>query len=253
MTHTPRKLKRLFLDIETSPNVVYTWRIGYKIQLSHDNIIHERKIICISWKWEDEKTSCCIAWDGAKDDGAMLRKILPILNEADEIVMHNGDRFDFPWIRTRCIFHKLPMWPVHKTVDTLKWAKRHFLFNSNRLDYISKYLGDAGKLKTDFALWKKVMAGDAQALEYMVKYCKVDVIRLETVYHKLASYIRPVTHTGVLEGNDKWSCPSCGSANVRRNMIRITASGVIAHQMRCGHCKRCYKIGDPAYKAFKLR
>ena len=35
--HTP--IKRLFWDIETSPNVVLSWRIGYKINLDHDNIL----------------------------------------------------------------------------------------------------------------------------------------------------------------------------------------------------------------------
>ena len=42
-------MRRLYFDCETSPNIVYSWRIGYKIELSHDSIIEERRIICISY------------------------------------------------------------------------------------------------------------------------------------------------------------------------------------------------------------
>jgi hypothetical protein len=43
-------IKRLFFDIETSPNIGYFWRAGYKLNIGHENIIEERKIICISYK-----------------------------------------------------------------------------------------------------------------------------------------------------------------------------------------------------------
>ena len=41
-------IKRLFFDIETSPNIGYFWRAGYKLNIGADNIIEERKIICIT-------------------------------------------------------------------------------------------------------------------------------------------------------------------------------------------------------------
>src|SRR6056297_181468 len=46
------KRKRLYFDIETSPNVTLTWRTGYKLNIPHDNIMEERAIICICYKWE---------------------------------------------------------------------------------------------------------------------------------------------------------------------------------------------------------
>ncbi len=44
--------RRLFFDIEVSPNIVFSWRAGYNLNIDPDNIIEERKIICVCWKWE---------------------------------------------------------------------------------------------------------------------------------------------------------------------------------------------------------
>lgn len=245
------KLKRLFLDIETSPNVVYSWRVGYKIQISADNILEERKIVCVAFKWEHEKTVRALHWDGDMDDRAMLEALLPVMNEADEIVMHNGDKFDLPWIRTRCLFHRLPMPPDHKTVDTLQQARRKFYFNSNRLDYISRYSGRKGKLKTEFSLWKKVCGdNDRAALAYMVKYCKGDVFELEAAYKIIAPYVTHKTHAGVIAGHDRWSCPHCASKNVGANGLRITAAGTKYHRMQCKDCCRWYRINDAAHARY---
>lgn len=245
-------LKRLFLDLETSPLTVYTWRIGYKIQLSHENIIRERSIICAGYKWEHEKAAKSIEWDMSMNDRPILEELLPIVNEADEIVMHNGDRFDLPWIKTRCIFHGLPMYPDYKTIDTLAWAKRNFLFNSNRLDYISKFLGAEGKLKTEYALWKRIYGqNDRNALAYMAKYCRRDVIELEKVYQKLAAYVNPKSHVGVMAKHDNWTCPHCGSEKVHANGTRVTAAGTVRHRMICDKCKRYSSIDDAAFARYE--
>jgi hypothetical protein len=49
------KIRRLFWDIEVTPNLVWSWRVGFKINLSHENIVKERKVICIAFKWEGER------------------------------------------------------------------------------------------------------------------------------------------------------------------------------------------------------
>ena len=46
---------RLFFDIETSPNIGFFWQSGYKLQVPYTNIIKERAIICICYKWENDK------------------------------------------------------------------------------------------------------------------------------------------------------------------------------------------------------
>ena len=60
--------KRLFFDIETSPNIGMFWTAGYKLNISHDNIIKERAVICICYKWEDDKDVYYLQWDSKQND-----------------------------------------------------------------------------------------------------------------------------------------------------------------------------------------
>lgn len=239
------KRKRLYFDIETSPNVGLFWSAGYKQQIDYNNIIKERAIICICYKWEDDKKVYGLTWDKNQDDKKMLEEFVKIANQADELVGHNGDKFDLTWIRTRCLYHGIPMFPKYTTIDTLKVARSKFRFNSNRLDYIAKYLGIGHKIKTDFNLWKDVfLKKDKKALEYMVKYCKMDVSLLERVHKKLSVHIAPKTHYGVIFGQDRGTCPECGSDDLTIAQRRTTASGVKKIQYKCKTCNKYHEKTD---------
>src|SRR5205814_8063890 len=123
---------------------------------------------------------------------------------------HNGDKFDLAWIRTRCLLHGIEMFPDYTTIDTLKISRSKFRFNSNRLNYIGKYLGIGQKIHTDFNLWKDVLLkSDVKALDKMVKYCKNDVVLLEKIFGKLYKHTPNRTHYGVVYGHDRGSCPEC--------------------------------------------
>jgi len=234
------KRKRLYFDIETSCNVVLSWNVGRKINIDYSNIIKERAIICICYKWEDDSKVYGLTWDENQDDKLMLEEFVKIANEADELIGHNGDKFDLTWIRTRCVYHQIPMFPKYVTIDTLKIARSQFRFNSNRLDYIAKYLGIGHKIKTDFKLWKDVFLNkDKKALDYMVKYCKMDVSLLEKVHKKLSVHIAAKTHYGVIFGQDRGTCPECGSDEITIQMRRTTATGVKKILYKC---KTCFKI-----------
>lgn len=250
-----RKIKRLFWDIETSPNVVLSWRIGYKINISHDNLLKERAIICIGYKWEGDPVVHVIHWDKDQNDRSMLEAFLKVANEADELIAHNGDSFDMPWFKTRCLFHGLQTIPDYKTVDTLQWARRKFYFNSNKMDYIAKFLGMGGKIKTEFDLWKEIVLNSCPAaMKRMCDYCKKDVALLEQVWKRLSAVVPQKTHVGVLTGSDKWTCPRDGSQNVCVTKTRVTAAGTVSYQMQCNDCGSYYTISARAhadYQAFK--
>lgn len=247
-----RKLKRLFWDIEVSPNVVLAFAAGYEQNISHDAIIQERKVICIGYKWEGEKKVTVLRWSDDCCDVELLRDFLVVAGAADELVAHYGDRFDVPWLRARCLILGLNPLPLFKTVDTKAWASKHFYFNSNKLDYISKVLGHGGKEKMEFEDWKLItMFNDKKALDKMCHYCGVDVEKLEKVYHDLARYVKPKTHVGVLAGNANWTCPRCGSPDQEHSKVRVSASGTITHQMRCRSCKSYHSINESTFNRFK--
>lgn len=185
---TPTKVKRLIYDIETSPNIVFSWSIGGRQYLSIDNIIQERAIICISWKWEDETEVHSLSWNKG-DDKVMLEKFALVINSADEIVTHNGDNFDTRWVRARCMFHGISVSAKFNSIDTLKLARKQFRLNSNKLNYIAQFLGLGSKIETSYNLWKEIcLNNNEEALTKMVKYCENDVVLLEKVYKALRAY-----------------------------------------------------------------
>jgi len=242
-------IKRLFWDIETSPNIVFSWRIGGKIYLDHNNIIKERAVICICYRWEGSSKTYSLTWDSG-NDRQMLTDFSEVINDADEMIAHNGDSFDLRWFNARRLINELEPIPYPKTVDTLKMARKHFALNSNRLDYLGKLLFGSGKVKTDFDLWKSVIDNDEKALNKMVRYCKRDVILLEHVWNKLRDYDVPKTHAAVLASGDvrhRWMCPHCGSDHVKKSKTRITARGMKQHQMNCLECNRYYSIANNVF------
>ena len=245
-------IKRLFWDIETSPNIGSFWRAGAKQYINVDGIIQERATICIGYKWEGEDKVTVLTWDMFKSDRSMLVAFLKIANEADELVAHWGDNFDMPWFRTRCLFHDLQPLPNYKTIDTCAWASRLFKFNCNKLDYIAKYLGLGEKIHTDHSLWEKVvLANDREALKYMAKYCGQDVRLLEKVWGRLRVVASPKTHAGVTAGGEKWTCAHCGDGNVKPHKRRITSMGTIQHQFQCGKCGGYFTVSDPTFQQWR--
>lgn len=234
------KRRRLYFDIEVSANVGLFWQSGYKLQIGTENIIKERAIICICYKWEDDNDVYYLQWDSKQNDKKLIQEFINVANTADELVGHNGDKFDLAWIRTRCLFHNIQMFPSYNTIDTLKVARSKFRFNSNRLDYIGKFLGLGQKNHTNFDLWKDIMLKNCKkAMNTMIDYCIQDVVLLEKVHKALNNHIPSKTHYGVIFGQDRGSCPECGSDDIVINKRRTTASGVKKIQFIC---KTCFKM-----------
>jgi len=241
--------KRLFFDIETSPNIGFFWSAGYKLNIPYDNIIKERAIICICYKWEGEDKVYSLQWDENQNDKEMLEKFILVANDAKELVGHNGDKYDLPWIRTRCLYHRIPTFPNYTTIDTLKSAKSKFYFNSNKLDYIAKFLGLGQKIHTGFDLWKNIILNkDENALKEMMIYCENDVILLEKVYNELSTYIPAKTHHGVIQGGEKFTCPECGSYNMVYSKKRLTALGTSRIQTQCKECGKYHTVSEKTYQ-----
>lgn len=246
------KVKRLFWDIETSLNVVLAFRAGYDLNIQHEAIVEERKVITIAYKWEGDGKIYVLKWDRDQNDRSMLTKFMAVAEEADELVAHYGDRFDLPWFKTRCLIHGLPPLPPYKTVDTKAWASKYFYFNSNKLDYIGQVLGLGRKIKTDFDLWKDIQLKKCPvALAKMCRYNARDVDLLEQVYHKLKFCVKPKTHAGVFGGLDKWTCPRTGSTNVEKAKTRVTSSGTVTHQMKNKDDGSYFTISDVAFNQYK--
>ncbi len=230
-----RPIKRVMADIETSPTIGMFWGCGYKINISHDNILKERAIICIAWKVEGEKKVKSLVWDKNQSDKNLLQEFFndPDVKEADEVIAHFGKGFDVPWLRTRVLFHDLNPMPLFKVVDTKEWASKNFYFQSNKLDYIAKFLGFEGKTHTEYQWWLDILLKKCQkTLQKMVSYCRDDVVLLEKVWAKLQPHCQQEVHAGVMAGHARWSCPRTGSRNVVLSKRRVTATGQVRYQFQ---------------------
>jgi DNA-directed RNA polymerase subunit M/transcription elongation factor TFIIS len=73
----------------------------------------------------------------------------------------------------------------------------------------------------------------------MIKYCQKDVVLLEQVFNALKNHIEPKTHYGVIFGQDRGTCPECGSDEITIQMRRTTSTGVKKILYKC---KTCFKI-----------
>lgn len=238
------KIKRLFFDIETSPNIGLFWEPGYNISITHENIVKERAIICIGYKWAGDKKVKVLTWDSNQNDAKMLKEFIPIMNEADELVAHNGTDFDIKWIRTRALKHGIPVMPNYTIQDTIKLSRSRFKFNSNALDYISQFLSVGKKIGTAYDMWKKVLLNnDRKELKKMVAYCKHDVLLLERVWNKLHTYVAPISNFATHNNH----CPECNSSNIKVNKKRITAAGAKKITFQCNDCGKYHTIAESKF------
>ena len=243
-----KEIKRLFFDIETSYYLVPTFQF-WKVNINPDNIIREKKIICICYKWQYEDTVHTLVWDKKHDDTKLVKDFIQVIKNADEIVAHNGDKFDMKELRTREILTDNLMFPVYRTLDTLKKSRQYFRFASNKLDYIGKALGVGRKLDHEgMKMWIDICEHkDAKQQAKMIDYCQQDVILLEDVYTAISPYIYHNTNFAVLTGKPKWYCPECASKNTQLSHTDATAMGVIRRHMKCNNCKKFYKISNKTY------
>jgi DNA polymerase III epsilon subunit-like protein len=239
--------KRLFLDIETTFNEGVFFRAGFKLNIGYEQITKERVITCVCYKWEGQKKVYSLTWKN-KSDKELLKKLVPIIEEAEEIIGHNLDKYDLAFIRARAVYHRIKITPYLKTIDTLKIARRLFAFNNNRLDYLGEFLGVGRKVHTGgFKLWKEVHYGCTKALAKMVYYCKGDVRLLEAVFKALYTYAPVKTSYAVKNNRKKSDCPECGGETIIHKHT-VSAAGVKKVDLKCKSCGRMHRVAESAIK-----
>ena len=234
--------KILLFDIETTPMPVWVWSFGKQYvpptNLVNDDYGNQRVWYVLSWaaKWlyDDNVMSDIVTPEEAvaRDDSRVLDSIWEMLDQADIVIAHNGDRFDLRKLNARFILNDMPPPSPYKSIDTLKIARREFAFSSNKQDFLTKTFGLAEKLKTDFQLWLDCMDGDKSALNNMLSYNERDVVGLEQVYLKLRPYIKNHPNLGVLM--DDSVCPTCGSKSIKASNATYFTSSNEFPVYRCG-------------------
>ena len=244
----PYKIKRLLFDIETVPMEVASYSLWPKA-INSDYILNDFYIMCLSYKWHHEDKIITF-YSNKNNDKTLIKKFVKVLEKADEIIYHNGKKFDYKKFNTRLI--KWGLDPINKPreVDTLVQARKHFSFSSNKLDYLAKFLNCRRKIHIDPYLWIKCIQGNKEAIKEMGLYNANDVLVLEDVYNVMAPYIDVGYNYNILNGiGDR--CPKCGSSNFAKKGFSYTAVSVY-QRYKCLDCKKQFHSGQRNGRPYKV-
>lgn len=241
----------LIVDVETAPILGWVWSL-WENTLGLNQIKADWHLLSWSAKWYTDAAGK--TWGphnkvmyqdqrnikDIEDDSKLLKGIWKLLNEADICLSQNGVAFDFKKLNTRFILSGMNPPSPHKDIDTLKIAKKHFAFTSNKLEFLTsklcqKFKKDHHKKYPGFELWKGCMAGDLNAWKSMEKYNKHDIFSLEELYHKLAPWDSSVDFS-LYHGSEKLRC-NCGSRKLERRGFSYTPAGKYQRYQ----CQSCFK------------
>lgn len=225
-------MRILLLDIETAPNLAYIWGL-WNQNIGINQIEDNGYVLCWSAKWlgEDE-----IFFDSVKrsSEKSMLGKIHRLVSKADALVHYNGQKFDLPTLNREWLKHGFKPPAPSKHIDLMRVCKKHFRFVSNKLDYVSQFLGLGAKTHhTGHQLWVDCMNGKRAAWKLMEEYNKQDVMLLESLYQELLPWISNHPSHAAREGYP--CCPKCGSERQQQRGFAVT----LAYKYARYQCKDC--------------
>lgn len=219
----------------------YHWGL-WDQNIGLDQVIEDWCIISFAAKWIDSKEVIQHDTGGrgpgkVRDDLQLMKKLWPILDEADVVVTQNGKSFDIKKINTRMLMHGIPPYSPIKVVDTKSIAKKHFSFSSNKLAWLSKGQKTSKsehKSFPGFSLWSECLKDNKLAWEEMRKYNIIDVVSTEQLYLGFRHWTDG-PNVSVYSEKEDIQCPKCGSFNVKMNGHDYTNAGKY-QRYRCLSC-----------------
>jgi len=224
----------LTFDVETMPlegRVFGLWDQNIGLQ----QIVANDYLACFAAKFHGErKVHFHAIWDGGPR--AMALALHKLLDEADVVIGWNSDKFDLRWANR--VFQesdKGQPTPYTKT-DLMKSVRRNFYLPSYKLDFVARWLGLGGKLRTGgFDLWKDVMAGHPKAQALMRRDNIRDTKLTEAVFDKLRAkgWVKGLPNYAIDGGH---VCPHCGSERLQaRGFANSKTRRYKRHQCRDCH------------------
>lgn len=258
-THTPNALRKTFyrearkeqlinfespkvllLDIETSPLEVYTWGL-FDQNIGLNQIIKQPSILSWSAKWLGSDTVMyedVSKQEDIRNDKDILYTIWKLIDQADILIFQNGISFDRKVLNARFIKHGFPPPSSCRYIDTLRIAKKHFKFTSNKQEHLTKELCTDHRKSSHakfpgFLLWEQCLAKNKEAWKEMREYNEQDVISMEELYNRLKPWDQSINFN-VYHNLTENIC-SCGSTEFKKHGVVFSNSGKYQRYI----CKSC--------------
>lgn len=209
-------------------------------------------IICIGYKWNYEKKAHVMSISDfplfKKDptnDSQLLEGFRKVWDQADITIGHYSSKFDLPFLQTRYLMNGLQILPESSSVDTWRIAKYKLKLNSNRLETILQALNcKYHKTPVNGKYWVKAIAGNRDAIKYIVDHCYSDVMVLEEVYEKIKGLLTNHPLVGKPKEFKQYTvsdeCPTCGKKEFRVYGTSLTATKRF-QRLKCFGCGRVVK------------
>lgn len=249
--------KILVYDIETSRAPAMVFQTG-KCFINHTQLRDEFKIISISYKWLGQDEVYSLSWDSKHSDEKLMRDFLPIYNQADMVIGYNNDKYDNKWINTRAAKYRLEVNMLVKSFDLYKQMKKIMYLPSYSMKYVAQFFGVTQKLSHEgIVMWDKIQFGTKEEqkefLAKMIDYNIGDIITTEEIYLELRKYMGHKVHIGIALGEDKYSCPNCGSKNIEEfnGSFSVTPAGTIQRHMICKDDRVQFNIANTTFLKLK--
>jgi len=236
----------ILFDLEIIPDLNEALRVWTQLSQYPGKTLRATitSICCAGWKVYGQKQTHCInAWDYKKnwkkdvnDDSEVVKAIAEVLEGADAVVSHNGIRFDWKYVQTRIMKHKLPPLPKIAHIDTCSLAKQNLFAFNNKLNTVGELLANEQKLSHQgWDLWVETHKREQKAMDKMEKYCKQDVKLLEKVFTQMRPFAKNIPNYDLSSLGKKPTCPNCGSTRLANKGYQYTKTNTFK-RYRCFDC-----------------
>ncbi len=221
-------------DIETSPATAHVWTLwGANVSLAQ--LLEPSRVLSFAWAWDDEPGVEFFSeyHDGT---GVMRDALYDRLSEADATVTWNGKKFDLKHVRRELLEGGYPPLKPSVPIDLMLEVRKHFAFQSNKLDYVAGQLLGSHKVSHEgHSLWVKCLEGDPKAWDTMRRYNVGDVRLTKKLYRHLKPYIGHPSIPLFDGDTDRPACDKgCGYTLEKRGVARTKQSAF--QQYRCRKC-----------------
>jgi uncharacterized protein YprB with RNaseH-like and TPR domain len=151
----------------------------------------------ISWVIKREGKSPqydCIKSLKESEEKRILKSLLKTFGDFDHLVGYYSSRFDFPYVRTRCLYHGLefPTYGQLWTTDLYFSVRGRLSLSRKRLGTVSQFLETGAKQEVAGPVWASASFGDTKAFKQILQHNIQDVVILEKVWEKMTPFMKPV-------------------------------------------------------------
>ena len=128
----------------------------------------------------------------AYGDEKIVRDCVRDISKFDKIVSFYGQRHDFPFTRSRAVFHKIPFPSYGEIIHQDMYFTVKYKFRLSRNSQQTAYnilVGESHKTHYGRSEWiKGAIQGDQDSLNYIWEHNQIDVQELRELYHTIDKY-----------------------------------------------------------------